>query len=194
GDGALGALGGAHDGVLDLLGVEQRGAAVALDDGELAEPRVLDHPLLGLLAQRLPLGAVEDVGLADLVEPVEHQVLLDDVLDVLDVGIEVDEAARDLVTYAVDQRIESFVGHLGLLAGGSHGLDDGVLDPTLVEVDDFSGALDDSGGEHLRPSCDVGIPSHQGPLLDGSSPREAAGAGRGYDVSSRNAHRENYNM
>ena len=46
---------------------------------------------------RATLGAIEDVALGDLVILAAHQVFFDDVLDVLHIGIELDETLRDLL-------------------------------------------------------------------------------------------------
>ena len=76
-------------------------------DGEPAEPRPLDGLRLLRLAFALPIGAIEDVGLGDLVEPFADEMLLDDVLDVLDVGEEVGEALVDFRDDAVDDDVEA---------------------------------------------------------------------------------------
>ena len=117
--------------------------AVALDHGELAEQRALGHLFLALLARLLVLGPVQDVALGDLVQSVLDQVLLDDVLDVLDVGIQFDEAVVDLGGDAREQVVQLAVAEHGgdvWLSGRAHRLADGGGDPLPVEAYDFAGA------------------------------------------------------
>ena len=99
------------------------------------------------LALALAIGAIEDVGLGDLVEPLAHEVLLDDVLDVLDVGEEVGEPRLHLFDHAVDDARRDV--RLDVGADGADGFADGVANAGAVEGDDFARPFD-------NPECGHG--------------------------------------
>ena len=126
--------------------VEQHHAPVAGAHGELAEQGLAGDLVLVLFARLLALGAVQNVRLGDLVQPVLDQVLLDDVLDVLDVGVQLGEAGVDLAHHGRHHRAQGAVLERVPLVGwgGSpNRLRNSDTDPVAVEVDDLAGPLDD---------------------------------------------------
>jgi len=147
------ALGGPADRLLDALHVEEHGPPIALDHRQLAQTRVGDRLLAGGVAQLLALGAVEDVGFGDLVELFAHQMLFDDVLDVLDVGVEVDEAVLDLGADRLADPVER--GVRDLVPGRPNCLQYRVLDSFLIEIDDVASALDDLEVKHEHNSLSM---------------------------------------
>jgi hypothetical protein len=134
--------GGAFERCLDAAHVEQHAAAVALGRRQAPAAGALRGLGADAFAQPLALRPVEDVRLGGGVAAGEHEVLLDHVLDVLDVRIEVDEAAVELFVDAVDEGVELRGGQrVGARRGGG---EDGVADAREVEGHDVAGALDDA--------------------------------------------------
>ena len=154
--GAALAGGGAADAAGELGDVEQHLAVVARLHGEAPEQGLARRPLLALFARLLALGAIQDVRLGDLVQAVLDQVFLDDVLDVLDVGVELDEAGVDFVDDSGHHPAESAVlERVPLVAwrGGADRLGDRHADALAVEVDHLAGPLDDHQAHVLPPMC-----------------------------------------
>ena len=103
---------------------------------------------LGLLrvALALAVGAIQDVGLGDLVEPFADEMLLDDVLDVLDVREEIGEPLVHFRDDAIDDDVEPSGIDLG--ANRTDRFRDRVTDAGTIEDDHFASSLDDLGGRH----------------------------------------------
>ena len=126
--------------LLELLDVEEDLASIPLDDRQLAQSRVFDCSLPGLFTDLVALTAVENVGLRDFVVPAHDQVLLDDVLDVLDIGVEVREARLDLFDDGIDDGID--LDNAELLSRRLDGLQYRGADSLLVELRNLPGSLD----------------------------------------------------
>src|ERR1700730_13543261 len=105
--------------------------------------RRLEAACLPLLVM---IGAVKDVGLGGVVALLPHEVLLDDVLDVLDVGIELREAGVDLIDDGIDQAGEC--AGRGAVTGCLQRPGDGEFDALAFEPDYVPGSLDDLGRGH----------------------------------------------
>ena len=88
-------------------GVERHRGAVAGADGEAAEAGALDRRRALQIALALTIGAIEDVGLGDLVEALAHERLLDEILDVLDRGWRLAEPGLGVGDDAVDDRVDA---------------------------------------------------------------------------------------
>ena len=155
----------AHRGVaVDVRVVALEVALLRVARGDLVEDV---HELRVLLAGGRAVGAVEDVGLGDVLEAGAHERDLDGVLDLLDVG--------DLVgVLLVDDRVDRIAEALGLLGalvpGRLHRAGDGVHDLGFVVGDAAAVSLQDLG-DHGRcvPFCLCGRPS------SGGSGRSAGG-------------------
>src|SRR5207244_12537696 len=100
----------------------------------------------GCLALLLVIGAVDDVCLRRLVALLPHQVLLDDVLDVLDVRVELSEAPVDLLDDRIHQAGQGVAGEA--VAGCLQRAGDSGLDALALEPDQVTGSLDDLGRGH----------------------------------------------
>ena len=147
------ARGGAANAAGELGDVEQHLAAGARLHGEAPEQGLARYPFLALFARLLMLRAVQDVRLGYLVHAVLDEVLLDDVLDVLDVGVELDEAGVDLGDHSGQHAAEGAVfQRVPLVAwrGGADRLRDRYANALAVEVYHLAGPLDDHLA-HLHP-------------------------------------------
>ena len=140
--------------------VEQDRGAVAGADGEAAEPGALDRRGPLRLAFALAVGAVEDVGLGDLVEALAHELLLDEILDVLDRRRRLAEAGVGLGDDAVDDGVDA--GRLDGRARRADRLRHRALDPAAVEGHDVAGAFDDAQNGHGRSPGWTWISQHMG--------------------------------
>ena len=147
--------------------VERHRGAVAGADGEAAEAGALDRRRPLRVALALPVGAVEDVGLGDLVEALAHERLLDQVLDVLDGRRRLAEARLGLGDDAVDDGVDA-----GRLDGRAHGADrlrHRAVDSAAVEGHDVAGAFDDAQNGHGRSPGWTWISQHMGMRQDRST-------------------------
>ena len=136
--------GGEGDALAQLLAVPEVGGTVAGLDEDHRLLAVVDHGRLGglLLADAGAVGAVEDVVLGHLEVVLAHQLLLDEVLDLLDADdglAEVGHAAGDAGGDALGGRgveVEGEEGH-------AHGDGDLLGDPR----DDMAVAAHEAGGD-----------------------------------------------
>ena len=110
------------------------------------------------VALALALGAVEDVGLGDLVEPLADQRLLDQVLDVLDGREDVGEARLDLGDHVGRDRVDARA--VDRRPDGADGLGDGRVDAAAVEGGDVPGAFDDAQHGHGDLRKDLDLPTY----------------------------------
>ena len=125
--------------------------------GQPPEPGSLGHFGASRVALALAIGAVEDVGLGDLVEPLADQRLLDQVLHLLDGRDDVGEARLDLGDHVGRDRVDARA--VDRHPDGADGLGDGGVDAAAVEGSDVPGAFDDAQHGHERSPEGPGSPN-----------------------------------
>ena len=140
--------------------VEGHRGAVAGADGEAAESGALDRRRALRVALALSIGAIEDVGLGDLVEALAHERLLDQILDVLDRRRRLAEPGLGVGDDAVDDGVDA--RRVDVPAGGADRLRHRALDPAAVEGHDVAGAFDDAQNGHGRSPAVDWISQHMG--------------------------------
>jgi hypothetical protein len=145
---------------LEPGGIERHRRAFARAHREPAETSPLDGRRPQRVALALAIGAIEDVGLGDLVEPLADQCLLDQILDVLDGRRRFAEARFGTGDDAIDDRLRP--SRLDRDADGADRLGDGGVNPAAVEGNRFPGAFDDAQYGHAGSLSATWISQHMG--------------------------------